>query len=150
MPGLTLYYLSNVCVYIFLIAFLFSYYYIIFSYGIHGRSDMLYCLNVIPNKNCLVNRLVVFEIFAKIAIWPLDLGPRLAVMAPNESSYMVSYMSLIEMKSLSLAVFKIFAKITFWPLYLGPRSKVMAPNESPYVVSNMSLIEMKFLSLAVF
>ena len=34
--------------------------------------------------------LVVFEIFAKIAFWPLDLGPGLKVMAPNESPYMVS------------------------------------------------------------
>ena len=35
------------------------------------------------------------------------------VMAPNESPYMISYMSIIEMKSLSLAVFEIIAKITF-------------------------------------
>jgi len=35
--------------------------------------------------------LVVFEIFAKIAFWPLNLGPRSKVMAPNESPYMVSY-----------------------------------------------------------
>ena len=52
-------------------------------------------------------------------------------MASNESPYMVSYMSIIEMKSLSLVVFEIFAKIVFC-LDLGPRSKVMAPNESLY------------------
>jgi len=51
-------------------------------------------------------------------------------MAPNESPYMVSYMFIIEMKSLSLAVFEIFVKITFLPLDLGPRSKVKALNES--------------------
>ena len=71
-------------------------------------------------------------------------------MAPNKSPYMVSYMSMIEMKSLSLAVFEIFVKIAFWPLDIGPRSKVMAPNESHYVVSDMSTIEMKSLSLVVF
>ena len=42
-----------------------------------------------------------------------DFGSRSKVMVPNESPYMVSYMSTIEMKSLSLAVFEIFAKITF-------------------------------------
>ena len=48
----------------------------------------------------------------------------LKVMALNmlyESQYMVSYKSLIEMKSLTLFVFKIFAKIAFCPLELGPR-----------------------------
>ena len=55
--------------------------------------------------------LIVFEIFAKIAFRPRDLGPRSKVMAPNESLYMVSYMSTIEMKSLSLVVFEIFVKI---------------------------------------
>ena len=69
----------------------------------------------------------IFKIFAKIAFLPLDLGPRSKVMAPNESPYMVSYMSTIEMNSLSL--------------YL---------NESPYMVSYMSTIEMKSLSLVVF
>ena len=93
--------------------------------------------------------LVVFEIFAKIAFWPLNLGPRSKVMAPNESPYMVSYMSTIEMKSLSLVVFEIFAKIAFWPLDLGPRSKVMAPSESPYMVSYMTVIKMESLTLVV-
>ena len=93
--------------------------------------------------------LAVFEIFAKITFWPLDLGPRSKVMAPNESPYMVSYMSTIEMKSLSLVVFEIFAKIAFWPLDLGPRSKVMAPNESPHMVSYMTVMKMESLTLVV-
>ena len=93
---------------------------------------MVSYMSIIEMKSLSV---VVFEIFAKIAFWPLDLGPRSKVMAPNESPYMVSYMSTIEMKSLSLVVFEIFAKIAFWPSDLGPRSKVMAPNESPYMVS---------------
>ena len=57
--------------------------------------------------------LFIFEIFAKIAFCPLDLGPRSKVMAPNKSPCMVSYMSTIEMKSLSLVIFEIFAKKAF-------------------------------------
>ena len=63
---------------------------------------------------------------------------------------MVSYMSTIELKSLSLVFIRIFAKIAFQPLDLGPRPKVMAPNQSKYMVSFMSTIEMKSLSLVVF
>ena len=71
-------------------------------------------------------------------------------MAPNKSPYLVSYMSIIEMKRLYLVVFQIVAQTPFSPLDLGPRSKVMAPNESLYMVSYMSRIEMKSLSFAVF
>ena len=39
-------------------------------------------------------------------------------MAPNESPYMVSYMSLIERESLSLVVFEIFAKISIMVSYM--------------------------------
>ena len=56
---------------------------------------------------------MVFKIFAKNSI--LTSWPRSKVMAPNESPYMVSYMSIIELKSLSLVVYEIFAKIAFWP-----------------------------------
>ena len=70
--------------------------------------------------------LLQFDIFAKTVFLTFDLGPRSKIMAPNESPYMVSYMSIIEMKCLSLVVFEIFAKITFRPHDLGPRSKVMA------------------------
>ena len=38
---------------------------------------------------------------------------RSKVMAPSESPYIVSYMSMIKMKSLSVVVFEIFAKIAF-------------------------------------
>ena len=67
----------------------------------------------------------------------------------NESPYMVFYMSIIKMKSLSVVVFEIFAKIAFWPLDLGPRSKVMAPNESPHMVSYMSVMQMESLTLVI-
>ena len=45
--------------------------------------------------------LIVCKIFAKIAFLTFDLDPRSKVMAPNESPYMISYMSIIQMKSIS-------------------------------------------------
>ena len=72
-------------------------------------------------------------------------------MAPNESPYMVSYTSIIEITCVLLsAVFEIFVKIAFLTFDLGPRSKVMTANESPYMISYMSVIQMKSLSLIVF
>ena len=62
---------------------------------------------------------------------------------------MISYMSAIQMESLSLMVCEIIAKIAFLTLDLGPRSKVMAPNESPYMISCMSIIQIESLSLMV-
>ena len=92
--------------------------------------------------------LVVFDMFAKLAFWTLDLWPWSKVMAPNESPYIVSYMSLIEVKSLSVMVFKIFAKNAFWLLDLWLRSKVVASN-GPYMVSYMTIIK-KYLYLSLF
>ena len=43
----------------------------------------------------------------------------------------ISYMSAIQIKSLSLMVLKIFARKTFLTFDIGPRSKVILPNESP-------------------
>ena len=94
------------------------------------------------------NELSISRCFGDISencILPLDLGPRSKVMAPNESPYLVPYISTLEMKSLSLIVFEIFAKIALWPLDFGPRSKVMTANKSPFMVSCMSVIEMKSL-----
>ena len=54
--------------------------------------------------------LVFFEIFKTKARLTFDLGSRSIVMAPNESSYMISYMSTIQIESLSLIVFEIFEK----------------------------------------
>ena len=95
-------------------------------------NESLYMDSYMSTREMKSLSLIVFEIFVKIAFWPLDLGPRWKIMAPNKGPYMVSYMSIIEMKSLALAIMDIFAKITLWPLDIGPRSKVMAPNESPY------------------
>ena len=57
--------------------------------------------------------LIVCEIFVKIAFLTFDLDPRSKVMAPNESPYMISYMCIIQMKSLSFIVSEIFAKKHF-------------------------------------
>ena len=69
------------------------------------------------------------------------------VMAPNESPYMISYMSIIQMKSLSLILSEKNAYLTFQGHSVHLRSKVIAPNESPYMISYMSTIQMKSLSL---
>ena len=71
-------------------------------------------------------------------------------MAPNESAYMISYMSIIQMESPSLMDFEIFAKIAFLTFDLDPRSKVITPNESPYMTSYMSTIQLESLTLMVF
>ena len=52
----------------------------------------------------------ICKLFTKIPFLTFDLGPKSKVMAPNESPYMISYMSTIQMESLSLIVPEIFAK----------------------------------------
>ena len=71
-------------------------------------------------------------------------------MAPNESAYMIFYMSIIQMESPSLMDLEIFAKISFLTFDLDPRSKVITPNESPYMTSFMSTIQWESLTLMVF
>ena len=71
-------------------------------------------------------------------------------MAPNESAYMISYMSTIQMESPSLMDFEIFAKIALLTFDLDPRSKVITPNESPYMTSYKSTIQLESLTLIVF
>ena len=51
--------------------------------------------------------LIVCKIFAIIAYLTFDLDPRSKVMAPNESPYVISYMSIIQMESLALMVTEI-------------------------------------------
>ena len=52
-------------------------------------------------------------------------------MAANESPYLISRVSTIQMESLSLVVFEIFEEKVHLNFDLGSRSKVMTPNESP-------------------
>ena len=56
--------------------------------------------------------LIVFKIFDNKADMTFDLGSRSNVMAPNESQYMISYMSAIQMETLSLNVFEKTADFT--------------------------------------
>jgi len=51
--------------------------------------------------------LIFCKILAKIAFLTFDLDLRSKVMAPNESPYMISYMSIIQMESLALMVTEI-------------------------------------------
>ena len=55
----------------------------------------------------------VCKIFAQIAFLTFDLDPWSKVMAPNESPYIISYMSIIQKGSPSLTDFEIFAKIPY-------------------------------------
>ena len=54
-----------------------------------------------------------FQYISENSILTFVHDPRSKVMAPNESPYMISYMYIIQMKSLFLIVFEIFAKIAF-------------------------------------
>ena len=76
--------------------------------------------------------------------------PRSKVTAPNESPPMISYMSAIQMKSLTLTVFEKNAYFMFLGQSVYLRSKVTAQYESPPMISYMSAIQMKSLSLTVF
>ena len=59
---------------------------------------------------------------------------------------MISYMSTVQMASLSLMYFE-NSILTF---DLDPRSKVMAPNESADMISYMSIMQMESPSLMDF
>ena len=57
--------------------------------------------------------IIIYIVFANIAFLSFDRDLRSKVMAPNESTYMISYMYIIQMKSLFLIVSKILMKIAF-------------------------------------
>ena len=79
-----------------------------------------------------------------------DLGSGSNVIAANESSYKISYLSTIQMKSLSHVFFEIFETKVHLTFDLGSRSNITAPNESSYTISYMSIIQMETPSLIVF
>ena len=78
--------------------------------------------------------LIIFEIFDKNV---RQTGSRSNVMAPTGSLYMyvVSYISTIQMKTLSLVFFQIFKMKVHATFDLGSRSNVTAPNESSHMIS---------------
>ena len=104
----------------------------------------------------------VFEIFDfKILMvwpWPLTFRGQLKskIFLPFESPYMTSYLTSIDIFSLSRTVFEIFDFKVFrvwpWPLtfkgHLG--SKMFTPFESPYMTSYLTSIDTFSLSRTVF
>ena len=104
----------------------------------------------------------VFEIFNfkvfRVWPWPLTFGGHLGskIFAPFESPYMTSYLTSIDIFSLSRTVFEIFnfkvIRVWPWPLtfrgHLG--SKIFSPFESPYMTSYLTSIDTFSLYRTVF
>ena len=104
----------------------------------------------------------VFEIFdfevSRVWPWPLTFRGHLRskIFLPFNSSYMTSYLTTIDLFSLSRTVFEIFDFKVFrvwpWPLtFRGHlRSKIFLPFDSPYMTSYLTLIDTFTLSRTVF
>ena len=104
----------------------------------------------------------VFEIFDfkvfRVWPWPLTFRghPRSKIFQLFESSYMTSYLTPIDIFSLSRTVFEIFDfkgfRVWSWPLTFrgDPRSKIFSPFESPYMTSYLTPIDTFSLSRNVF
>ena len=104
----------------------------------------------------------VFEIFDfkvfRVWSWPLTFRghPRSKIFPLFESSYMTSYLTPIDIFSLSRTVFEIFHFKVFrvwpWPLtFRGHlRSNICSPFESPYMTSYLTPIDTFSLSRTVF
>ena len=104
----------------------------------------------------------VFEIFDfkvfRVWPWPLTFRGHLGskIFAPFESPYMTSYLTSIDIFSLSRTVFEIFDFKVFgvwpWPLtFRGHlRSKIFQLFESPYMTSYLTSIDTFSLSRTVF
>ena len=90
--------------------------------------------------------------------WPLTFRghPRWKIFALFESSYMTSYLTPIDIFSLSRTVFEIFDfkgfRVWSWPLTFrgDPRSKIFSPFESPYMPFYLTSIGTFSLSRTVF
>ena len=104
----------------------------------------------------------VFEIFDfkvfRVWPWPLTFGghPRSKIFPLFESSYMTSYLTPIDIFSLSRTVFEIFDfkgfRVWSWPLTFrgDPKSKIFSPFESPYMPSYLTSRGTFSLSCTVF
>ena len=104
----------------------------------------------------------VFEIFHfkifKVWPWPLTFKGhhRSKIFSPFESLYMTSYLTSIDIFSLSRTVFEIFEFKVFrvwpWPLtFRGhQRSKIFSPFESSYMISYLTYIDTFSLFRTVF
>ena len=104
----------------------------------------------------------VFEIFDikvfRVWPWPLTFRGHLRskIFQLFESSYMTSYLTLIDIFSLSRTVFEIFDfkgfRVWSWPLTFSGdfRSKIFSPFESPCMTSYLTPIDTFSLSRNVF
>ena len=104
----------------------------------------------------------VFEIFdfkvSRVWPWPLTFRGNLRskIFLPFDSSYMTSYLTTIDLFSLSRTVFEIFDfkvfRVWLWPLtFRGHlRSKIFLLFDSPYMTSYLTLIDTFTLSRTVF
>ena len=104
----------------------------------------------------------VFEIFNfklfRVWPWPLTFRGHLGskIFLPFETPYMTSYLTFIDIFSLSRTVFEIFNIKVFrvwpWPLTLRghQRSKIFSLFESPYMTSYLTSIDTFSLSRTVF
>ena len=104
----------------------------------------------------------VFEIFdfEVFRVWPRSLTPKghlgSKMFTPFESPYMTSYLTYMDIISLSRTFFEIFdfKVIRVWPWPLTPEkqlvSKSFIPFESPYMTSYLTSIDIISLSRTVF
>ena len=103
--------------------------------------------------------LEIFD-FKVFRVWPWPLAfkghPRSKIFQLFESSYMTSYLTPIDIFSLSRTVFEIFDfkgfRVWSWPLTFrgNPRSKIFSPFESPYMTFYPTSIDTFSLSRTVF
>ena len=104
----------------------------------------------------------VFEIFdfKVFRVWPWRLTfrghLRLKIFSPFESLYLTSYLTSIDISSLSRTVFEIFdikvGRVWPWPLTLRGhlRSEIFSPFESPCMISYLTSIDTFSPSQTVF
>ena len=104
----------------------------------------------------------VFEIFDfkvfRVWPWPLTFRGHLRsnICSPFESPYMTSYLTSIDIFSLSRTVFEIFDfkgfRVWSWPLTFRShlRANICSPFESPYMTSYLTSIDIFSLSRTVF
>ena len=93
--------------------------------------------------------LMHFEIYAKMAFWPLTLTPGKRLQ--HQMNVQIWFLICLQYKwSLHPLWIWIFIKIAYLTFDLDPRSKVITPNESPYMTCYMSTIQLESLTLMVF
>ena len=134
----------------------------------HPRSEIFplfessYMISYLTPIDIFSLSCTVFEIFDfkgfNVWSWPLTFRghPRSKIFPLFGSSYMTSYLTPIDIFSLSRTVFEIFDfkgfRVWSWPLTFrgDPRSKIFSSFESPYMTSYLTPIDIFSLSRTVF